>query len=179
MWGGSFVDKGDIKEFIQSLVIAGVLAFFIITFVAQSFIVDGKSMDPTLSNGERLFVNKFIYRFREPERMDIIVFSPKGAPSKKYIKRVIGLPGETIYIRDGVTYIDGEPLAEEFINEAMRSDFPPYKIPEESVFVMGDNRNHSADSRYASMVGAVEYDAIDGKAFWVYWPLNMMRILDH
>lgn len=173
------MDSGDIKEFLQSLVIAAVLAFFIITFVAQSFVVDGRSMNPTLHNGERLFVNKFIYRFHSPERGDIIVFSPRGAPEKKYIKRVIGLPGETVYFRDGRTYINGEPLSEEYINESMRPNPRTYQVPEDSVFVMGDNRNHSADSRMPGIVGYVDYDSISGKAFWVYWPLTKMRVIDH
>ncbi|HLV10121.1 MAG TPA: signal peptidase I [Halanaerobiales bacterium] len=171
--------RADVKEFIQSLVIAGILAFFIITFVAQSFVVDGQSMEPTLYNGERLFVNKFIYRFHPPERYDIIVFTPRGAPGNKFIKRVIGLPGETIVIRDGVTYVDGKALQEDYLNEAMQADYGPYEIPENSVFVMGDNRNHSADSRILPYVGYVEYSSISGKAFWLYWPLNRIRIIKH
>lgn len=172
------MDSSDIKELIQSLVIAAVLAFLIITFVAQSFVVDGRSMEPTLHDGERLFVNKFIYRFHPPERGDIIVFSPRGDTDKKYIKRVIGLPGETIEIKDGETYVNGELIKEEYINESTDGDFGTYKVPEESVFVMGDNRNHSADSRYPSIVGYVEYNSIAGKAFWVYWPINKMRVID-
>ncbi|MGM0602354.1 MAG: signal peptidase I [Bacillota bacterium] len=168
-----------IKEFLQSLVIAGILAFFIITFVAQSFVVDGNSMVNTLHDGERLFVNKFIYRLHPPERGDIIVFSPQGAPGKKYIKRVIGLPGDTVYIKDGVTYVNGEPVEESYLPEKMVGDFGPYQIPSESVFVLGDNRNHSADSRFPGIVGFVDYDSISGKAFWVYWPLNSMRVIDH
>jgi len=171
--------KNAIKEFLQSLVIAGILAFFIITFVAQSFVVDGRSMANTLQDGERLFVNKFIYRFQSPERGDIIVFSPKGAPGQKYIKRVIGLPGDTVYIKDGVTYVNGEAIEEKYLPEKMIGDFGPYEVPTERVFVLGDNRNHSADSRFFSIVGFVEYDAISGKAFWVYWPLTEMRFIDH
>jgi len=173
------IDSGDIKEFFQSLIIAGILAFLIITFVAQSFVVDGQSMEPTLHDGERLFVNKFIYRFHPPERYDIIVFTPRGAPNNKFIKRVIGLPGETIYIREGVTYVDGNPLVEDFINEDMIGKFGPFQVPNNKVFVMGDNRNHSADSRIPSYVGYVDYRSISGKAFWVYWPLNKMRVINH
>ncbi|MFW5996366.1 MAG: signal peptidase I [Halanaerobiaceae bacterium] len=167
------------KEFFQSLLIAAVLALFIMTFVAQSFVVDGRSMDPTLIDGERLFVNKFIYRFHPPERGDIIVFSPNGSPGRKYIKRVIGLPGETVTIRNGVTYIDGNPLQEDYLDADMRGSYGPYKVPEESVFVLGDNRNHSADSRQQNSVGFVDYEQISGRAFWVYWPLTKMRIIEH
>lgn len=173
------LDNGDIKEFIQSLIIAGILAFFIITFVAQSFIVDGQSMYPTLNDGERLFVNKFIYRFHPPKRFDIIVFTPNGQPDSKFIKRVIGLPGETVFIKDGITYIDGQPLKEKYLNEKMLGDFGPYPVGEDEVFVMGDNRNHSADSRIPSYVGNVKYRTISGKAFWVYWPIKRMRIIKH
>ncbi|ADQ15071.1 signal peptidase I [Halanaerobium hydrogeniformans] len=171
--------KGAIKEFLQSLVIAGILAFFIITFVAQSFVVDGGSMAETLQDGERLFVNKFIYRINPPERGDIIVFSPRGAPAQKYIKRVIGLPSDTVYIKDGVTYVNGEAIEEDYIKDKTVGDFGPYEVPEESVFVLGDNRNHSADSRFESIVGYVDYDSISGKAFWVYWPLSEMRLIEH
>lgn len=173
------IDSGDIKEFFQSLIIAGILAFLIITFIAQSFVVDGQSMEPTLHDGERLFVNKFVYRFHPPERYDIVVFTPHGAPNNKFIKRVIGLPGETVYIREGVTYVDGMPLIEDFINEPMIGKFGSFQVPNNKVFVMGDNRNHSADSRIPSYVGYVDYKSISGKAFWVYWPLNKMRIINH
>ncbi|MFW6035901.1 MAG: signal peptidase I [Halothermotrichaceae bacterium] len=175
------VDRTDVKEFIQSLIIAGILAFFIITFVAQSFVVDGASMEPTLHDGERLFVNKFIYRFHPPERDDIIVFTPHGRPGVKFIKRVIGLPGETVRVYNGKTYVDGKPLSENFINEPMDSyrNFGPERVPENKVFVMGDNRNKSTDSRIKNIVGYVDYSSISGKAFWVYWPLGNMRILKH
>ena len=170
---------GTVKDFLQSIVIAGLLAFFIITFVAQSFVVDGRSMEPTLSHGERLFVNKFIYRFNEPQRGDIIVFTPRGATSGRYIKRIIGLPGEKISIRDGKTFIDGKPLAEDYIYEEMRGYYGPEEIPEDHYFVMGDNRNHSADSRVEEIVGFVDLDSIAGKAFWLYWPITEMRLIEH
>ena len=173
------MDSGDVKEILQSVVIAGILAFLIITFVAQSFVVDGKSMEPNLHDGERLFVNKFIYRFREPQRGEVIVFTPRGAPNKKYIKRVIGLPGDTVYIKDSVTYVNGQPLEEDYIKEEMKGTFGPYQVPEKSVFVMGDNRNNSADSRFPGYVGYVSYESISGMAFWVYWPITDMRIIDH
>ncbi|ACL69977.1 signal peptidase I [Halothermothrix orenii] len=170
------MDSTDIKEFFQSFVIAAILAFFIITFIAQSFVVDGESMEPTLHDGERLFVNKFIYRFHPPERYDIVVFRPYQGQSKRFIKRVIGLPGETIFIRDGVTYINGEPLKEDFINGPMRRKFGPFYVPENSVFVMGDNRNNSMDSRH---FGCVPFESIEGRAFWVYWPVTKMRLIGH
>jgi len=175
------VDKSDIKEFIQSLIIAGVLAFLIITFVAQSFVVEGSSMESTLENGERLIANKLVYRFRDPERGEIVVFTPRGASDQRYIKRVIGLPGDTVYIQDSQVYVNGEPLEEDYIKEEMREigDSGPFEVPDDEFFVLGDNRNHSADSRFPGLVGYVERDKIHGKAFWVFWPLNEMRVLDH
>lgn len=176
-----FVDSSDIKEFVQSLVIAGVLAFLIITFVAQSFVVEGSSMENTLQNGERLIANKLIYHFRTPERGEIVVFTPQGAEDKRYIKRVLGLPGDRIYIRDQKLYINGEPVEEDYIKEPMRDigSSGPFEVPEDSYFVLGDNRNHSADSRFESLVGYVKEESIHGKASWVFWPLTEMRIIEH
>ncbi len=190
--------KEEAKEIIESVLVAGVLAFFIITFVVQSFVVQGHSMDPTLANGERLFVNKFIYRFHPPRRGDIIVLRPKGEPNKKYIKRVIGLPGDKIEIKDGKLLINNTLIKEDYINEdyiisryypidtdgdgsfdRRQSTSGPFEVPAGSVFAMGDNRNHSTDSRWLSEVGYVPYGDISGKAFWVYWPLTKMRVLDN
>ncbi len=171
------IEKSQLREFIESLVIAGVLAFFIITFVAQSFVVDGRSMEPSLSHGERLFINKFIYRFREPVRGEVIVFDPGEAVGKQYIKRIVGLPGEELKIKGGKVFVDGHQLVEEYTMEPVRGDFGPYEIPESHYFVLGDNRNNSADSR-ASFVGFVPQHAISGLAFWVYWPINQIRVLN-
>ena len=173
------ISQAQFKEYLEAVVIALILSFLIITFIVQAFYIPSGSMKPTLKPGDRIFVNKFIYRFHSPERGDVIVFSPHGAPRKKYIKRVIGLPGDTVYIRDYKTYINGTPLKEEYINERMLGEFGPYQVPKNTVFVLGDNRNHSADSRFPGLVGYVDYKSISGKAFWVYWPLTRMRIIKH
>ncbi|MGM0471293.1 MAG: signal peptidase I [Bacillota bacterium] len=173
------LSKEEVKEFLESVVIAGVLAFFIITFIAQSFVVQGNSMEPTLHNGERLFVDKLSYRFTEPERGDIIVFTPQGATDKKYIKRVIGLPGDKVAIRNHQVYINGTSINEDYLADKTLGDFGPYRVPKDHLFVLGDNRNNSADSRHTSLVGFVSYKEVTGKAFWVYWPLNNMRLVDH
>jgi len=170
--------KEQIKEIVESVVIAAVLAFFIITFIVQSFVVQGHSMDITLHDGERLFVNKFIYRFHSPQRGDIVVLEPKGDEKHKYIKRVIGLPGDKLEIIDGTVFINNKKIEENYILEKMYGTYGPYYIPKEHLFVMGDNRNHSSDSRVTSLVGYVSYDNISGKAFWVYWPVTKMRLLD-
>ncbi|WP_027339695.1 signal peptidase I [Halonatronum saccharophilum] len=173
------ITKEEVKEFFESLVIAGVLAFLIITFVAQSFVVQGNSMDSTLRHGERLFINKFIYRFQSPQRGDIIVLEPKGDKSSKYIKRVIGLPGDKVEIRGGKLFVNDIQIEEDYILEDMnRVPYGPYYVPENSVFALGDNRNNSTDSRRKDVVGYVPYDSIDGKAFWVWWPLNRMRFIN-
>ncbi|GAB6100292.1 signal peptidase I [Halanaerocella petrolearia] len=172
------INKETVKEFIESVIIAGVLAFFIITFVIQSFVVQGHSMDDTLHNGERLFVNKFIYNFQSPERGDIIVLEPKGDLGRKYIKRVIGLPGDKLEIVAGNLFINDHRVKEDYILETMYGNYGPYHVPKGHVFVMGDNRNHSSDSRMTSLVGYVPYDAISGQAFWVYWPLTNMRVIN-
>ena len=175
------MDRQDFIEIIQSLVIAGVLAFLIITFVAQSFVVEGSSMEETLQHGERLIVNKLVYRFSEPDRGEIVVFTPQGAEDNRYIKRIIGLPGDTVYIQDGEVFVNGEPLEEDYIKEEMREvgESGPFEIPEDSYFVLGDNRNHSADSRFPNLVGYVDEDNIHGRALWVFWPPTEMRLVDH
>lgn len=173
---GAMSTKSQLREFIESLVIAGILAFLIMTFIAQSFVVDGQSMEPTLTHGERLFINKFIFRFRAPQRGDIVVFEPGGSIGKKYIKRVVGLPGEELAISDGRVYVNGVHIIEEYIKEPVLGRFGPYQVPDDHYFVLGDNRNNSADSR-TSFVGFVSQKNISGLAFWVYWPLTDVRVL--
>ncbi|SDL40264.1 signal peptidase I [Halarsenatibacter silvermanii] len=175
------MDKRDLIEIVQSLAIAAVLAFLIITFVAQSFVVEGSSMEETLQHGERLIVNKLVYRFSEPDRGEIVVFTPGEDEDNRYIKRIIGVPGDTVYIQDDQVYVNGEPIEEEYIREEMREvgETGPFEVPENSYFVLGDNRNHSADSRFPNLVGYVDRDKIHGRALWVFWPLNEMRLVDH
>lgn len=168
--------KSQLREFIEQIAIAAVLAFFIITFVMQSFIVDGPSMEPSFYDRERLFVNKFIYRFRDPVRGEVIVFDPSLPNSKPFIKRVIGLPGEIVHLRDGAVFIDGEPLSEDYIKDMPLRNYGPYEVGQDEYFVLGDNRSNSSDSRF-SQVGMVNIDDITGKAFWAYWPINRMRII--
>ncbi len=174
--------KSPFREFVETIVISGILAAFIITFVVQSFVVKGQSMEPTLHNGERLFVNKFLYRFSEPKHGDIIVFKPDGAPKDRFIKRVIGIPGDTITIKDKQVKVNGEPIDEtKYTDIAILQDFGEFRVPEGHVFVLGDNRYHkaSSDSRYPSPVGYVDYKSISGKAFITYWPITNIRLLQN
>jgi signal peptidase I len=166
------------------------------TFLVQAFYIPSESMVPTLEVGDRVFVNKLAYDIGDVGRGDVIVFenpNPAELPDRSlvdgflhwlgegigfaqpenedFIKRVIALPGETIEIRDDVVYIDGEPLDEPYLTpEAVRfnGDYPPTTIPEDSLFVMGDNRGNSADSRYG--LGFVPIGRVVGRAFVVIWP---------
>ena len=163
----------EIKDWIISIVVAVALAMFIRTFIVELYVVDGPSMRPTLESAERLVVNKFIYRFRVPEKGEVLVFQ---YPSRDFIKRVIATPGDTIEIREGRVLVNDQILVEDYILEKTRSEYPKMTVPEGRIFVMGDNRNNSEDSRFAD-VGFVPYDLIKGKAVMVFWPLSSYKTL--
>ncbi len=172
--------KSSFREWVETILISGILAFFIITFIVQSFVVKGSSMEPSFHNSERVFVNKFIYRFTEPDRGDVIVFKPDGDPRNRYIKRVIGLPGDTIIIENKEVRVNGEVIEEEYIDVLIGENYGTYEVPEGHVFVLGDNRHlyASSDSRFMppeGTVGYVDYNSISGKAFLVYWPITKIR----
>ena len=166
----------EIKDWIVSIAIAVVLAFFIRYFIVELYLVDGPSMRPTLQSAERLVVNKFIYRFRPPERGEILVFRYPRDPSRDFIKRVIAVPGDTIEIRDGRVYVNAALLNEPYILSKTRGNYPLATVPDEHIFVMGDNRNNSEDSRFAD-VGFVPFDLIKGKAMLVFWPVSQFKTL--
>ena len=153
--------------------------WLVITYVGQSTEVEGASMENTLHNGDNLIVDKLSYRFHDPERFDIIVFPFQFQDNTYYIKRIIGLPGETVTIRDGKVYINDstEPLRDDFCPETPVGDFGPYEVPEGCYFMLGDNRNVSKDSRYW-LNPYVEKDKIIGKAFLRYWPLNKISLIE-
>lgn len=166
----------EIKDWIVSIAIAVVLAFFIRYFIVELYLVDGPSMRPTLQSAERLVVNKFIYRFRPPERGEILVFRYPRDPSRDFIKRVIAVPGDTIEIRDGRVYVNAALLNEPYILSKTRGNYPLATVPDGHIFVMGDNRNNSEDSRFAD-VGFVPFDLIKGKAMLVFWPVSQLKTL--
>ena len=141
------------------LLVIVLLTWVIVTFVGQRTKVDGHSMEPTLSDGDNLIVDKLSYRFRDPERYDIIVFPYQHAENTYYIKRIIGLPGETVQVIDGYMYINGKKLDEHY-------------------FVLGDNRNHSSDSRVAS-VGVLTRDMLIGRAWVRIYPFNKIGVIKH
>ncbi len=167
----------EAKDWIISILIAVVLAFFIRYFIVELYIVDGPSMRPTLQSGQRLVVNKFLYRFRAPEKNEVLVFQYPRDPSRDFIKRVIATPGDSIEIRNGRVFVNDQLLNEPYILEKTRSEYPKAVVPKGTVFVMGDNRNNSEDSRYTD-VGFVPYDLIKGKAMLVFWPLSALKTLN-
>lgn len=160
------------------------LTWLVIQFVGQRTEVEGASMEPTLYNGDNLIVDKISYRFRDPERFDIIVFPYKHKEKTYYIKRIIGLPGETVQIDEqGNIYINGELLVESYGREVIRPDHvglarTPIVLGEDEYFVLGDNRNNSSDSR-TEAVGNIKREDIIGRAWVRLWPLERFGILRH
>lgn len=175
------------KEMISTLLyLLGVLCltWLVIAFVGQRTEVDGSSMEPMLSDGDNLIVDKITYRFKDPERFDIIVFPFKMEEKTYYIKRIIGLPGETVQIDElGNIYINGEILAENYGREIIRPETvgiagKPIVLGEDEYFVMGDNRNSSMDSR-TEIVGNIKREDIIGRAWLRIWPLSQFGFLRH
>lgn len=163
------------------LVVIGV-TYLIVTYVGQRTKVSGPSMEETLHDGDNLIVDKISYRFREPERFDIIVFPYQYAEDTFYIKRIIGMPGDTIQIKDGYVYINDELLEEdiygkEVIDETKKgiADEPIF-LGDDEYFVMGDNRNHSSDSRDPS-VGVLKREQLVGRAWLRVWPFEDFEVL--
>lgn len=154
-------------------------------FAVQPVVVEGTSMEPQLNDGERLLVNKLIYykidgvSWGHLDRGDIVVFWYPKEPDKSYVKRIIGLPGETVEVRNGKVFIDGEELKEDYLDDGHNRTLPsfsPRKVEEHHYFVMGDNRDNSSDSRYW---GLVPEKYIYGKAFFRYWKPSEMGFLEH
>lgn len=158
------------------LLIILVLTFLIVHFVGQRTEVNGSSMYPTLEEGDHLIVDKITYQFSNPQRFDIVVFPFQYQEDTYYIKRIIGLPGETVQIAGGAIYINGEVLKENYGQEAIEKGglaSDPITLGEDEYFVLGDNRNNSSDSREPS-VGNIEKGSILGKAWIRIWPLSKL-----
>jgi signal peptidase I len=130
-------------------------------------------MEPNLQTGERLLGNKFIYRFEKPVRGDVIVFRFPPNPRKIFIKRVIGMPGDTVEIREGQVFLNSHKLPEPYLEHTAHGDFPPQRVPEDCVFVLGDNRDESNDSRFW---GDLPVKNIQAKAWLRYWPLHKLTV---
>ena len=166
------IGKSGLK-WLKELIISLAISVFIIVFLYQPVKVEGTSMMPELADQERIFINKFAYRFAAVERGDVVVFRYPGDASKNYIKRVVGVPGDMIEIRSGAVYVNGSPLEEPYVPLQFRDErsMSEVRVPGESYFVLGDHRNLSSDSRD---FGVVERSAVFGKAVFAYWPTGMV-----
>ena len=156
----------EIWDYAKIILIVFVIAFLLGHFVYINARVPSGSMEQTIMTGDRVFGNRLAYMNKEPERFDIVIFKYPDDPSQLFVKRVIGLPGETVNIVDGKVYINDS-------KEPLDDSFCPYTVPEDCYFMLGDNRNHSMDSRYWTNT-FVEKDAIEAQVAVRYWPLNKM-----
>ncbi len=169
--------RGFLREVLIIITVA-VGIFFLLQTTVQSFIVVGTSMKPTLEQGQRLLVNKAVYRFREPQRGDVIVFQPPNNQHEDYVKRIIALPGDTVKINEGVVYVNDAELTEPYINTKNLATYSlsPQTIPKNNYFVLGDNRRNSNDSHNG---WTAEGEDIIGKAWLSIWPPNQWGVIAH
>lgn len=168
------VSENPWKEGLKTIALSAFLAFGIRTFVAEARYIPSGSMLPTLQVNDRLIVDKLGYHFKSPQRGDIVVFSPTQKLEEQkfhdaFIKRVIGLPGEKVEVKNSRVYINDRPIKENYIAEAPQYNYPPQVVPEGQYLVLGDNRNNSYDSHYW---GFVPRDKIIGRAVVRFWPMN-------
>jgi signal peptidase I len=166
-----------LRDILEAVVLAAVL-FFVLQFVFQNTIVEGQSMEPNFVDRQWLLVNKLAYRFGAPARGDVIVFDAPEGEDKEFIKRVIGLPGESVTMRDGVVAINSRPIAEPWLPRRDGTHFGPFIVPPNQYFVLGDNRPNSNDSRTWGHVGAaLAADRIVGKAWLSIWPRQVWGVV--
>ncbi|MFH1452744.1 MAG: signal peptidase I [Armatimonadota bacterium] len=166
-----------IKEWVDSIIIAGISAIIIIQFIVQPFYIPSESMYPTLKKWDFILVNKFIYRFSDPQKGDIVVFYPPPsahAGDKEYIKRIVALPGDTVQVKDGYLYLNGKKQNEVFVKNLADYELEKLTIPRNKYFVLGDNRSNSGDSH---VWGYLPQKNIVGKAFIIIWPPPRITIL--
>jgi signal peptidase I len=165
-------------HWLRDLVFSVVLAIIVILFLYQPVKVEGTSMMPTLDDQERIFINKFVYRFHfgRIDRGDTVVFWFPGDPTKSYIKRVIGVPGDRVEVRDGAVVVNGQTLIEDYVPQEYRdqSEMHPITVGSDEYFGLGDHRSSSNDSR---TWGMVPRRYIYGKAVFIYWPLEKMGLV--
>ena len=166
----------NIKSWFRDILVAFIIAIFIIVFIVQPVKVEGTSMQPVLKDQERIFVNRFIYQFKEVSRGDVVVFRYPNDVNKSFIKRVLAVPGDEIEIRAGMVFLNGKRLDEPYVLPEFwdKRSYPRTIVPPGSYFVLGDHRNSSNDSRNW---GFVEKRLIYGKAFFGYWPIEYFGIV--
>ncbi|MDA1475717.1 signal peptidase I [Bacillus changyiensis] len=174
--------KSSLFEWVKAIIIAIVLAIVIRIFLFEPYLVEGTSMDPTLHDGERLFVYKTVKYIGEFNRGDIVIIDG-DEKNVHYVKRLIGLPHETVQVKNDTLYINGKKVAEPYLSEKRKEvdgilthDFGPVKVPEGKYFVMGDNRQRSMDSRNG--LGMIDKDRVAGTSQFVFFPLNEIRKTD-
>lgn len=168
--------KSALREIVETVLVTLLIYVLIRTFLFENYRVLGHSMDPTLGDGQYLVVNKLLYRLQDPQRGDIVVLHDTKDDSRKLIKRVIGLPGETVEIRAGQVLVNGQPLSEPYITRPAAYSQPATQIPAGQYYVLGDNRNNSSDSH---SWGTLPVDKIVGKAWLSYWPASRWGIIPH
>lgn len=163
-------------EILEVVVVAAVSIYLIYTFIAQPFKVDGKSMEPNFSTGDYLVVDEVTYRFREPQRGEVVVLHDPTNESQFFIKRVVGLPGEQILVSDGKVFVDGERIDEGYLPQGIfMADTPPFQLGKQEFFVMGDNRESSFDSRSWGPLGRHQ---IVGVVRLRFWPLDSLGVYE-
>lgn len=163
------------REWVKTIGLTIGLFLFLITFVAQGYMVYGGCMEPNLCTGERLLGNKLIYRFSEPSRGDVVIFRYPRDPSQIYVKRIIGLPGEVVEMRRGRVFVNNHAIDEhKYLKNRSFGNLPPRRIGKSSLFVLGDNRNNSNDSRFW---GNLPIDNIQAKACMLYWPFSNFKLI--
>jgi signal peptidase I len=171
------MEKRDLRraglEFLRTLVIAFILAQVVMVSVAQAFQVEQYSMEPNLLPRDRVLVNKFVYRFQTPHEGQIVVLHPPDFPQRNYIKRVVATPGQSVWIHDGHVYVDNRLLSEPYLHVATDGTYGPTTVPPRDIFVLGDNRDNSEDSR---AFGFVPLSNIIGEAVMIYWPPDRARV---
>lgn len=160
--------KGYLREILITLGMA-IAIYLLLQMVIQSSIVNNVSMQPTLLAGQRLLVLKAVYHFQQPTRGDIIILHPPVAPQEEWVKRLIGLPGDTVEVKNSQVYINGQPLDEPYIKSPPAYSFGPFMVPDSNYFVLGDNRNSSYDSH---LNWTITRDKIVGKVWIRIWPFN-------
>jgi signal peptidase I len=177
--------KSLVREMVETLVLTAVL-FFIARATVQPFRVDGHSMDPTLHDSEFILVDKVSYRIGQPQRGDIVVFKFPGDTTRDFIKRVIGVPGDTVAVKNSTVYVNGRPLPESYLPAIQDPNytFPdpgakPYKVPPNVLFVLGDNRNNSYDSHSWGIEYPLSENLVVGRALLAYWPLGDFAVFGH
>ena len=167
----------EFRGWLKDILLAVVIAFLMVVFLYQPVKVEGTSMQPELLDQERIFVNKFVYHFEEIHRGDIVVFWYPKDPSKSFIKRVLGVPGDVVSIRDGQVHINGQMVEERYVPRGYQDadSYPPVRVREGHYYVLGDHRNASNDSR---SWGLVPRKYIYGKAVFRYWPVEKAGFLE-